>query len=197
MNVQRLRGKYNDALPLYNRALQIKQALSREEDAQLAQIMNSTAVLYRLRGEYDKAEPLYLRALAIRQRIFGEIHEDVAQSYNSLGCLLQDMGRYKEAEENFLKSISQREFLLGVNHPDVAMSLKYVSYHRQFNRVPNIRSILATWLVFTWIGASTTKQVQSTNVPCPSIKWSLVKITRTTRRRLTVSVEIIACRYLI
>eukprot|EP01127_Copromyxa_protea_P007759 TRINITY_DN1769_c0_g2_i1.p1 TRINITY_DN1769_c0_g2~~TRINITY_DN1769_c0_g2_i1.p1 ORF type:complete len:1372 (+),score=255.43 TRINITY_DN1769_c0_g2_i1:36-4151(+) len=122
----RMKGKYKEAVPLYQEALKVMENKLSSSDPLLAETINSLAMLYRYMGEYELAEPLYNRALQIRTKIYesvGEIHQDIAQSYNSLGCLNQDMGKFKDSEAYLLKAISMRELLLGPNHPDVAMSI--------------------------------------------------------------------------
>lgn len=91
--ILRLRGRYSEAAPYYEKALTYLDNKTDVVQRELAQNINSLAILYRMMGKFDKAEPLYKRALSIRQSLFGARHEDIAQSMNSLGCLNQDMGR--------------------------------------------------------------------------------------------------------
>src|SRR5205814_172697 len=58
-------GKYDQAEPLYQRALCIWEQALEPEHPDVARLLNNLASLYREQGKYDQAEPLYQRALRI------------------------------------------------------------------------------------------------------------------------------------
>ncbi|CAN0388434.1 unnamed protein product, partial [Ascophyllum nodosum] len=81
-------GKYDDAEPLYKRALTIKEEVLGPRHPDVASRLNNLASLLKSQGKYDDAEPLYKRALTIREEVLGPRHPDVASSLNNLATLL-------------------------------------------------------------------------------------------------------------
>jgi len=57
----RMAGKYMQAAPLYERAMDIREKVLGTDNAEFASSVNSLAILYRQQGKYEKAEPLYLK----------------------------------------------------------------------------------------------------------------------------------------
>lgn len=77
-------GKYDEAIPLMQRALSIyEKALSPEHPA-VATTLNNLAEFYRAKGDYARAEALMQRALAIREKALPPDHPDVAASLSTL-----------------------------------------------------------------------------------------------------------------
>ena len=62
-------GKYDEAEPLYRRAIEIieKEALGKD-DPDVAVWYNNLQA----QGKYDEAEPLYRRAIEIRENVLGK-----------------------------------------------------------------------------------------------------------------------------
>ncbi|MEA5517358.1 tetratricopeptide repeat protein [Limnoraphis robusta] len=116
-------GKYNEAIPLAERLLEIGQRLLGENHPYVATSLSNLAELYRLQGRYTEAEPLFIRELEMYQKLLGKEHPDVAQSLNNLANLYSSQGRYSEAEPLFIRALEMRQKLLGTEHPDVATSL--------------------------------------------------------------------------
>ncbi|MDA2917219.1 tetratricopeptide repeat protein [Nitrospinae bacterium AH_259_B05_G02_I21] len=61
-------GKYREAIPVAKEALKVAEQTFGPNHPNVAQSLNSLALLYKVLGQYAKAEPLYKRALAIRER---------------------------------------------------------------------------------------------------------------------------------
>ena len=80
-------GKYDDAEPLYKRALAVKEEVLGPMHPDTATSLNNLADLYESQGKYDDAEPLYKRALAVREEVLGPMHPDTATSLNNLADL--------------------------------------------------------------------------------------------------------------
>jgi tetratricopeptide (TPR) repeat protein len=85
-------GKYDEALPLAESALEIRERLLGKGDRDVAAAIDGIAGVYINRGEYGKAEPLYRRALAIREKALGKDHPYIATSLNDLAALYQMQG---------------------------------------------------------------------------------------------------------
>ncbi|MGI2905139.1 tetratricopeptide repeat protein [Tolypothrix sp. VBCCA 56010] len=116
-------GKYTQAIPLAERALEITEKVLGKEHPDVAESLNNLAVLYQEQGSYQKAEPLFVRSLAIYEKIFGKEHRLVATSLNNLAELYREQGSYQKAEPLYLRSLAIYEKILGKEHPLVATSL--------------------------------------------------------------------------
>jgi CHAT domain-containing protein/tetratricopeptide (TPR) repeat protein len=116
-------AKYSEALPLLERALEIRQKTLAPEDPLVADALQALANVYRNKEDYANAEPLFRRALAIREKVLGEEHPDAAASLNSLAGVYRERGDYDKAEPLFRRALAIREKALGAGHPDVAASL--------------------------------------------------------------------------
>src|SRR6266540_3964424 len=116
-------GKYDEALPLVERGLEIRERLLGTEHRDVAAAIDSLAGIYTGRGEYVNAEPLYRRALDIHEKTLGKDHPDTARSLNSLAILYNRQGKYGEAEPLFKRVLDINEKALGKDHPDTATSL--------------------------------------------------------------------------
>jgi CHAT domain-containing protein len=120
-------GKYNEALPLFERALEIREIRRGPDHPDVGQAINGLAVLYFNKGEYAKAEPLHQRALAIRVKSLGPEHPDVAGSLTNLANLYSNLGDYAKAEPLHQRALAIRVKSLGPEHPDVAASLHNIA----------------------------------------------------------------------
>ena len=116
-------GKYEEAIGIAKKALDIAEKTLGPDHPDVATSLNNLAGLYRAQGQYAKAEPLYQRSLAIREKTLGPDHPDVATSLNNLAGLYQDQGQYAKAEPLYQRSLAISEKALGPDHPDVAASL--------------------------------------------------------------------------
>ena len=121
-DIYELCGEYSEALPLYKKALKIREESLGENHLDTAILYNNLARLYELMGEYKKVEPLHLKALKIREEKLEENHSDMAQSYNNLAILYYGMGEYEKAEPLYLRAQKIKEENLGENHPTTATS---------------------------------------------------------------------------
>jgi tetratricopeptide (TPR) repeat protein len=117
------RAQYEQAKPLYQRALQIRELTLGTEHPEVAQLQHHLALLYQRQGKYELAESLYQRALDIREQVLGAEHLDIAQSVNGLATLYYIQGKYELAKPLFQRALDIRQQVLGTEHPDVAGSL--------------------------------------------------------------------------
>ncbi|HTD16176.1 MAG TPA: tetratricopeptide repeat protein, partial [Chthoniobacterales bacterium] len=113
-------GKYQEAIPLAEKLVDITRRLRGPEDTQTATSLNNLAALYYEMGEYAKAEPLYREALRIRQKVLGPEHPDTATSLNNLALLYHEMGEYAKAEPLYREALRICQKALGPEHPDTA-----------------------------------------------------------------------------
>jgi CHAT domain-containing protein/tetratricopeptide (TPR) repeat protein len=135
-------GKYDEALPLAERALEIRTRLLGSEHRDVAAAINGLAGIYTGRSDYVKAEPLYRRALGIREKMLGKDHLDTGASLNNLARLYQNQGRYADAESLYQRVLAIYEKGLGKDHPDTATSLSNLAgIHRVQGRYEEAESL--------------------------------------------------------
>ncbi len=116
-------GKYNEAQPLAEHALGVREKALGPEHLETAQSLNFLAVVYLDKGDYARAEPHFQRALIIREKRLGAEHPETAQSLNNLANLYRAKGDYAKAEPLYQRALTIWEKTLGPEHPFVAASL--------------------------------------------------------------------------
>ena len=119
-------GKFDPALPLVEKALEIRERLLGQEHAEVASIVGYLAEIYRRKGDFAKAEPLFQRAIKIREDKLGPDHPAVATTLTYLGEVYRFKGEYAIAESVHRRALAIREKAFGQEHPDVAISLSYL-----------------------------------------------------------------------
>ncbi len=122
-------GRYDEADPLYRKALAITRERLGEYHPDTARHLNNLAAILNAQGQYDQAEPLYRQVLVIKRERLGENHLDTARSVNNLAANLGDQDRYDQAEPLLREALSIRRERLGENHPDTAISLNNLAYN--------------------------------------------------------------------
>ncbi len=116
-------GQSDRALPLAERALEMRQWLFKGDHPDVALSLNNFASVRGELGRAAEAEPLYQQALEMRRRLFKGDHPDVAQGLNNFASVRLDLGRAAEAEPRFEKALEMRRRLFKGDHPLVATSL--------------------------------------------------------------------------
>jgi len=120
--LHKARGKYDQAEPLYKRALAIWEKCLGPDHPDVGASLSNLAGLYTAQAKYDQAEPLYKRSLAIKERAVGPDYPSVATSLNNLGGLYKTQGKHDQAEPLYKRSLAINKELLGPDHPDVVNS---------------------------------------------------------------------------
>ncbi len=90
-------GKYEQAEPLYQRALAIREQQVGPQHPDTASSLNNLAGLYANQGKYEQAEPLLKRALSICKRQLGVRHPNTVRMRGTYASLLRTMGRDADA----------------------------------------------------------------------------------------------------
>jgi tetratricopeptide (TPR) repeat protein len=106
-------GRYTEAVPFLNRALELSEDLFGAEHPDFAASLNNLAELYRVQGRYGDAEPLYKRSLRIWEKAHGPEHPHVATSLENLAILLRKIGRDAEAAR-----LETRAREMRIKHPE-------------------------------------------------------------------------------
>ena len=68
----RTQGKYDQAEPLYRRAIEIDEKVLGKDNPDVATHYNNLAFFLYNQGKYDQAEPLYRRAIEIDEKVLGK-----------------------------------------------------------------------------------------------------------------------------
>src|SRR5271166_2363714 len=116
-------GKYQEAIPIAERAVEVAKRLHGLEHPDMATSLNNLAELYQVMGEYAKAEPLYQEALRIWQKVLGPEHPDTATCLNNLAELYDTVDEYAKAGPLLQEALRIRQKVLGSEHPDTATCL--------------------------------------------------------------------------
>lgn len=92
------RGKYKEAEPLCQRALEIREKVLGTNHPDVAKQLNNLALLCQNQGKYEAVERYYRRALAIYEGQLGPDNPNVARTKNNLASCYLKQGKYAEAE---------------------------------------------------------------------------------------------------
>ncbi|MDR4469258.1 MAG: tetratricopeptide repeat protein [Nitrospira sp.] len=122
---------YDQAEPLYQRALTIREKVLGPEHPDTAQLLNHLAALYGAMGAYSKAETLVHRALAINEKVLGAEHPNTAASLYVMAELYLATGSYGQAEPLVQRVLEINEKVEGPEHPSTATLLEQLAtlYH--------------------------------------------------------------------
>jgi tetratricopeptide (TPR) repeat protein len=117
------RARYEQAEPLYQRALRIGKRVCGPAHPQVAYPLCGLAYLFYEQGKYQQAEPLYQQALQIREQALGPAHPDVAYTLQRLGMLYWKEGKYEQAKLLYQRALYIQEQAKGAEHPEIASLL--------------------------------------------------------------------------
>jgi len=121
-------GKYAQAQPLFEKALEINRRLLTDDHPDTANSYNNVAANLNDRGKYAQAQPLVEKALEIRRRLLTDDHPDIAISYSTLAYTLNGQGKYAAAQPLHEKALEIRRRLLTDDNPSTAGSYNNVAY---------------------------------------------------------------------
>jgi CHAT domain-containing protein/Tfp pilus assembly protein PilF len=119
----RQKGRYNDALPVAQRALAIRERVLGADQPMIADSLNQIAVLLDDTHDYAHAEAPNLRALAIREKALGADHPAVARSLYNLAWLAKVKQDFAKSESLYRRVLDIQERALGAEHSEVATTL--------------------------------------------------------------------------
>ena len=116
-------GKYAEALPLAEKALEFRERVWRTEDPDLYQPLLNLAVINFLKGEYAKAQAFCQRALTVAENALGPEHPLVARLLYNLAVFYITGGDNARAEPLLRRALPIQEEALGPEHAHVAHTL--------------------------------------------------------------------------
>jgi serine/threonine protein kinase/Tfp pilus assembly protein PilF len=107
-------GRYEEAVPVLRRALEIRRANYPEGSLEIAQSLDRLADALSLLSDFTEAEELLREALAMRRRALPSSDPSVGTAMNNLAQTLHLQGKYDEAEA-LLREAVQLEAPIGDN----------------------------------------------------------------------------------
>jgi tetratricopeptide (TPR) repeat protein/tRNA A-37 threonylcarbamoyl transferase component Bud32 len=122
-SLHRVRGEYDRALELHERARILYEGALGPEHPEVAVALNNLGTVEHDRGRYADAVAFLQRALAIDEVALGPEHPGFAASLNNLAVVQHRRGDYESALELHTRALAVRERAFGPDHPEVAVSL--------------------------------------------------------------------------
>lgn len=116
-------GKFAEAIPVAERALEIREKELGAEDLDVAASVANVGFIILESGDYEKGISLLERALKMREKILGPEHVELATSLHNLGLSYRVLGDYAKAEQFQQRALQIRERNFPPNNPSIASSL--------------------------------------------------------------------------
>lgn len=121
--VQRNKGDFAQAEPLYLRAVAMAEKTLPQGHADLGGIYIEVGSLYFTRGDFVQAETWYQRSLQVWEQAIGPDHLSVARVVNNLGSLYGRKGDRVRGAQMLKRALAIRERALGPVHPSLVNTL--------------------------------------------------------------------------
>jgi tetratricopeptide (TPR) repeat protein len=112
--------KYEEAVPLLKRALDIRMKALGENNMLTAENLGNLALVDHKLGDDLEAEKLYQRALEIKEKKLGDRSPSVAITKTNLANLYAEMKNFSEAKTLYMDALAIDEKAYGGNHEEVA-----------------------------------------------------------------------------
>ena len=93
-------GKYAQAQPLFEKALEIRRRLLTDDHPATAVSYNNVASNLNAQGKYAQAQPLFEKALEIDRRLLTDDHPITARGYDNLASNLTPRGNTSKRATN-------------------------------------------------------------------------------------------------
>jgi TonB family protein len=126
-------GKYNEALPLAKRAVELKEKALGKEALALADTLNNLGALYMAKTDYRNADSAYKRSLAIYEKANGAEHISLTVMLDKLAWIRYAQGFSDDAREMLERSLNIKEKATGKESVEVGQSVVYLAqlYEKQ------------------------------------------------------------------
>lgn len=111
------RARFEQAEPLYQRALHIEGQLAGPDQLRMATPLYGLALLYYEQGKYTQAEPLAQRALSLWEHALSPQDPELARPLIGLAIIYFAQGQYAQTELLCQRALWVREQALGHEHP--------------------------------------------------------------------------------
>jgi len=115
--------KFDEALPLAKRALEIRERLLPPTDPQLLTALGNLGNLYNAKGDYKAAKKIFERLLALQEQQFGPTDVKLASTLDRLAVLYYRERSATKTKDTYQRALALRENAFGSDHVEVANSL--------------------------------------------------------------------------
>ncbi len=115
-------GKYAQAQPMLEKALEIHLHLLTDDHPYTAASYSNLAHNLNAQGQHPRAQSLFEKALEINRRLLTDNHPRTATCYNNVAYNLDDLGKYTAAQPLYEKALEIRRRVLTDDHPATAQS---------------------------------------------------------------------------
>ena len=116
-------GKFDEAVPLAKRALEIRERLLPPGDPGVLTALGNLGNLYNAKGDYNAAKKSFERLLALQEQQSGPTDVKLASTLDRLAVIYYRERNTSKAEETYKRALALRENALGTDHVEVAHSL--------------------------------------------------------------------------
>jgi TonB family protein len=113
-------GKYDEALPLAKRALELREKVVGRSDESLIPLLINLGEICRARKKPGDARAYLQRSLEIGKKVFGAEDIRITRALDRLAFAAYEQRDEKEGQSLLARSLAIKEKSLGPNHPDVA-----------------------------------------------------------------------------
>jgi serine/threonine protein kinase/tetratricopeptide (TPR) repeat protein len=113
----RVFGKFDQALPLQQSALDARKKLLGEAHPDTLSSLGAMADLLRKMDRRSEAEPYAREALRLRRQVLGPNSKETLASINTLATILDEQGKLAEAEPYYREALATGRRLLGPDDP--------------------------------------------------------------------------------
>jgi tetratricopeptide (TPR) repeat protein len=126
--VERRRGRFSEALALYDEAIALQQKRYGPAHTTVANVMRNRAEVFFAAGQYGKSKEEHQQVLAIRKVELGETHKDVAASLVDLGEVARGQHNFAEALTFFQEALGIQEKHHGSDSAGVSNVLRMIGH---------------------------------------------------------------------
>jgi tetratricopeptide (TPR) repeat protein len=116
------RGHWRSALPLFERAFELRLLLLGNDHPDTLTAANNLAFDLRSLGEFQRARQLNQDTLTRYRRVLGDDHSDTLTSANQLANDLFMLGEYKQARQLYEDTLARRRQVQGEDHSDTLIA---------------------------------------------------------------------------
>ncbi len=128
--------KYDEALPLAKRTVEIREKELGKENELVASALGNLAMIYKAKKDYFNAEAPFRRVVKIREKILGPQHPGLHDYLINLAWVVYANNKSREAEELFQRAISIREQAFGMENIQTAVALQHLAVYYQKDGKP-------------------------------------------------------------
>lgn len=126
--------KFDKALPLAKRALEIRERLLPRTDQRVATSLANLGDVYMAKHEYDNARKTFERLLQMQEAQFGPVHVRLASTMDRLAVVYYYYKKPDKADELYQRALAAREKAFGPETVQVADTLYAMAQFYRFRR---------------------------------------------------------------